>query len=119
MAKILVADDDAEIRDSLRLLMEQEGHRVICVSDGREALVKIRDEKPALAILDIVMPGLDGFKLARLLRESPPAPRIIFLTSRNLEWDRKVSDQVGAEAYLNKPVRPEEFLAKVKQVLEA
>ena len=84
--RILVADDETEIRDVLRLYLEKEGYEVVEAADGPEALRLLKQEKIDLAILDIMMPGLDGFELCREIRSRVDCP-IIFLTAKIQEAD--------------------------------
>jgi len=119
--QILIVDDDPLIIRMLRSNLEKEGYGVKVANHGLEALEEVKVRKPNLIILDIMMPLLDGFKTARILkfdkrfRDIP----IIVLTSRATEGERKIGEQVGADEYLFKPFRPPQVLSVVKRYLDA
>ena len=119
--RILIVDDDPLIVKILRDPLEKEGYKVRVANHGLEALQHVKNQQPDLIILDILMPLLDGFKTARLLkfdkrfRDIP----IIVLTSRATEGERRMGEQVGANEYLYKPFRPPQVLSTVKRYLNA
>ncbi len=119
--RVLVVDDDPLVVKILRSPLEREGYDVSVASHGLEALKRVKEHRPDLIILDILMPLLDGFKVARLLkfdRRFKDIP-IIVLTSRATEGERKMGEQVGANEFLFKPFRPPYVLEVVKRYLDA
>jgi DNA-binding response OmpR family regulator len=113
MATVLVVDDDPKIRELLRLYVEREGHRVAFAADGTQALVQARDQGPDLVLLDIMLPGLDGFDVCRQLREESDIP-ILLLTARSGDSDKVVGLDLGADDYIVKPFSPRELMARVR-----
>ncbi|MGB2896299.1 MAG: response regulator transcription factor [Anaerolineales bacterium] len=113
---ILVVDDEANIIDLARLYLEREGYRVDEAMDGQQALEKIESLEPALVILDIMLPEVDGFEVCRRVRaESDVA--IIMLTARDDDVDKIVGLELGADDYVTKPFNPRELVARVKAIL--
>lgn len=113
---ILVADDEAAIRDLVRLYLEKEAYRVVTVADGAEALVQVRSERPALLILDLMMPQMDGWEVCRRVRAESNMP-ILMLTARDQDIDKIVGLEMGADDYLIKPFNPRELVARVRAIL--
>jgi two-component system OmpR family response regulator len=116
MQKVLVADDDAHIRDVVCFALRRAGYQPLPVGDGSAALNVAARELPALAILDILMPELDGTAVCTRLRAKSDMP-IIFLTSKDEEMDRILGLELGADDYVVKPFSPGELVARVKAVL--
>jgi DNA-binding response OmpR family regulator len=114
---ILVADDDKDILQLLRLRLELLGYGVVQAANGVEALELAREEKPALAILDVMMPGLDGLEVARQLRAANSRIPIILLTARIQESDVSAGLDAGADAYLGKPFDVTDLRNKVEELL--
>jgi two-component system alkaline phosphatase synthesis response regulator PhoP len=114
--KILVVDDEANIIDLTKLYLEREGFRVESAVDGAQALEKIRDLKPALVVLDIMLPEVDGLEVCRRTRAESDVP-IIMLTARDEDIDKIVGLELGADDYLTKPFNPRELVARVKAIL--
>ena len=114
--KILVADDEKEIRDLLRLYLEKDGYEVLEASDGMEALEKVKKESPDLLILDIMMPGLDGIRTTLKVRETSSIP-IIILSAKSEDADKILGLNIGADDYVTKPFNPLELVARVKSQL--
>lgn len=110
--KILIADDEAEIRDVLRLYLEKDGYDVTEAADGMEAMEKLRKESPDLAILDIMMPGLDGYRVLRNIRENNNIP-VIMLSAKDTDADKILGLDLGADDYITKPFGPLEAVARV------
>ena len=113
---VLVADDDAHIVRLVELYLRKAGYRVESAEDGDETLRKVRDLKPDLLVLDIMMPGPDGLEITRTLRRSSELP-IIMLTARTSDVDRIAGLQFGADDYVTKPFNPVELVARVQAVL--
>jgi DNA-binding response OmpR family regulator len=116
MATVLVVDDDANIRDLLRLYVTRDGHRVLEAIDGPGALAVARDNRPDLVLLDVMLPGLDGFEVCRQLREESDVA-ILLLTARSGDSDKVVGLDLGADDYVVKPFSPRELMARVRAQL--
>jgi CheY-like chemotaxis protein len=119
--QILVVDDDPMVVRVLREPLERAGYKVKVAAHGLEALQAVKDHRPDLIILDILMPMLDGFKTTRLLKFDKRFKDIpiIVLTSRATEGERKMGEQVGADEFLFKPFRPPQVLNMVRRYLNA
>jgi DNA-binding response OmpR family regulator len=120
MAKIVVADDDADIRDLVVFKLQQSGHEVVPVGDGSAALEACREQVPDLAVLDVMMPGMSGFDACRELRADPSLAGIpvILLTARAQESDIEQGFNAGADDYVVKPFSPRELASRVAAVLQ-
>ncbi len=114
--KILVVEDELVLRETLAYNLTKQGYEVITAADGSRAVELARQEKPDLILLDIMLPGIDGFEVCRILRQDYNAP-IIMLTARDEEVDKIVGLEVGADDYLTKPFSMRELLARVKAQL--
>ena len=120
MKKIVLADDERNIVKILESFLKLEGYTVLSAFDGASALRLIGEHKPDLAILDVMMPVMDGYSVCRALAEDPqyaPPPKVIIMTSRDQDLDKRVSLTLGADAFINKPVRPDEVVKKVKELI--
>jgi len=117
--KILVVDDEEDIRELVRYNLAREGYRVICVASGEEALVKARDEGPHVVVLDLMLPGLDGLDVCRRLRNHPATADtpIVMLTAKGEDPDIVTGLELGADDYVTKPFSPRVLLARIKAVL--
>ena len=113
MATVLIVDDDPKIRELLRLYVEREGHRAAFAADGPEALVVAAQSNPDLVLLDVMLPGLDGFEVCRQLRELSDVP-VVLLTARSGDSDKVVGLDIGADDYVVKPFSPRELMARVR-----
>ena len=113
---VLVVDDEAHIRELVRLYLEKEGFKIAAAADGEEGLRKARTLSPQLIILDIMLPKLDGWDVCREVRKTARTP-IIMLTAKGEEFDRILGLELGADDYLTKPFSPRELVARVKAVL--
>lgn len=111
--KILVVEDELALQETLAYNLKKEGYTVVTVGDGRSALESARKHKPDLIILDIMLPEIDGFEVARILRKEM-STAILMLTARDDEIDRVVGLEVGADDYLTKPFSMRELIARVK-----
>lgn len=114
--KILIVEDELTLQETLAYNLKHEGYQVVTVTDGNQAVEKARQHKPNLIVLDIMLPGMDGFDVCRTLRKEMTEP-ILMLTARDDEIDRVVGLEVGADDYLTKPFSMREFLARVKALL--
>ncbi|CAD5371821.1 Alkaline phosphatase synthesis transcriptional regulatory protein SphR [Rubrivivax sp. A210] len=114
---ILVAEDQADIRDLIVLNLQQAGHAVTAVADGRAALASQAERASDLLILDLMMPGLDGLEVCKALRAQGRATPILMLTAKSTELDRVLGLELGADDYLTKPFSMAELLARVKALL--
>jgi two-component system response regulator VanR len=113
---ILIADDEAEIADLIELHLEKEGYRCMKVSDGQEAISAVLKHVIDLAILDIMMPKLDGYEVTRQIREQHNLP-IIFLSAKATDLDKIAGLVRGADDYVTKPFNPMELVARVNALL--
>ncbi|NBX24238.1 MAG: DNA-binding response regulator [Microbacteriaceae bacterium] len=116
---ILVVEDETDICELLQYVLEREGFDVTCVANGQQALDASRANPFTLAVLDIMLPGMDGLTLCRKLREDPVtrAMPVVMLTARSEESDVVVGLEVGADDYLSKPFSPKELVARIRAVL--
>jgi DNA-binding response OmpR family regulator len=116
MATILIADDDQALAEAVSWYLEAEGYRSVRVSDGQAALQAFHKGHPDAAILDIMMPGIDGFELCRALRRESSLP-ILMLSARGSEADKVRALDLGADDYVSKPFGAMELVARVKALL--
>jgi DNA-binding response OmpR family regulator len=116
MSRILVAEDDTKQAHLIRLYLEREGHSLQVVADGRSALDRCRAYRPDLAVLDIMMPGVDGLDVCRILRAESDIP-ILLLTARTTTNDMLLGLDLGADDYMTKPYNPRELAARVRVLL--
>ena len=114
--KILVVEDEIALQETLAYNLKRLGYDVETVGDGQSALQSARNSHPDLILLDIMLPGIDGFEVCRILRQEMSTP-ILMLTARDDEIDRVVGLEVGADDYLTKPFSMRELLARVKAML--
>lgn len=113
---ILIVEDEPALRDTLSYNLKKDGFTVEAVGDGRAALDSARTLRPDLIVLDLMLPGMDGFEVCRILRKEMTTP-ILMLTARDDEIDRVVGLEVGADDYLTKPFSMRELMARVKAQL--
>jgi DNA-binding response OmpR family regulator len=116
MARILVAEDDAKQAELVRMYLEREGHAVSVARDGRAALEQVRQKRPDLVVLDVMMPGVDGLDVCRVLRAESDVP-IVMVTARSTEDDMLLGLDLGADDYVTKPYSPRELVARIRTVL--
>ena len=114
--RILIVDDEAHIVELVRLYLERDGFRVESASDGAQGLRMARELRPALLILDLMLPEVDGLEVCRQVRAESDVP-IVMLTARDEDVDKIVGLELGADDYLTKPFNPRELLARVKAIL--
>lgn len=114
--RILVVDDEPNVRDTVAINLRREGLEVEFASDGLEAIEKARASRPDVVVLDIMLPGIDGFQVCRTIREESTVP-IILLSARGEEIDRVVGLELGADDFLVKPFAMRELVARVRAML--
>jgi DNA-binding response OmpR family regulator len=114
---ILVVDDEPNIVQLARLYLEREGFRVDSRSNGKSALEAVEVQKPALVILDIMLPEIDGLEVIRKLRSRGNPVPVVMLTARDEDIDKILGLELGADDYLTKPFNPHELVARVKAIL--
>jgi len=114
---ILIVEDSPTEQRLMQKMLEDGGYRVIVASDGNEAVLVAQREKPALMLLDVVLPGLNGFQICRQLKSSAETRsiRIVLVTSKNQEADKFWGLKQGADEYLTKPFKSEDLLASVRR----
>lgn len=116
MAKILIADDNVQITSILREYAEKEGHLVSSAYSGTEALANFYTFQPDLVLLDVMMPGMDGFEVCREIRKTHMTP-VIMVTARGEDFERIMGLDIGADDYILKPFSPSEVMARIRAVL--
>ena len=118
-AKVLVVDDEVYILHILDFILGAENYDVVTATDGEQALQKVREEKPDLVILDIMMPKLDGYETCRMIRNDAATKHIpvILLTAKGREIDQKLGREVGANDYMTKPFSPNKLIERVQAIL--
>lgn len=119
MSRLLVVEDDPDIAELLRHYLERAGHEVQVLTQGADAVPRVRAERPDLVILDRMLPGLDGLEICRLLRAQPSTADlpVMMLTARAEESDRIVGLELGADDYITKPFSAKEVVARVNALL--
>jgi len=116
VANVLIVDDDVELCELVTEYLTQEGYAVECVYEGVAALQRLTADTPDLVVLDVMLPGLNGFEVLRRIRDRSQVP-VIMLTARGEEVDRVVGLELGADDYLPKPFSPRELTARMRAVL--
>jgi DNA-binding response OmpR family regulator len=114
---ILLVDDEVNIVQLARLYLERDGYQVRSVGDGLEALKATVEYRPALVVLDIMLPGLDGMEVVRRLRSDHNNVPVLMLTARDEDIDKIIGLELGADDYMTKPFNPRELVARVKAIL--
>ncbi|MFO0667141.1 MAG: response regulator transcription factor [Polyangiaceae bacterium] len=117
MPRVLVVDDDAKLRDLVREYLEEHGLSVECVGSGEVALQRLQGSNFDCALVDMMMPGIDGLEVIRRLRQRGDRIPVIMLTAKGDETDRVVGLEVGADDYVAKPFGPRELVARIKAVV--
>jgi DNA-binding response OmpR family regulator len=118
---ILVVDDDPNSLDIVRTFLEARGYRVVTASTGKEALSRMEELRPGLVLLDVMMPGMDGWEVARVIKSHPDfgSVRIVMLTARSDFADKQQGLRSGADDYIVKPIRLEELGTRVERNMKA
>lgn len=114
--RVLVVDDDAKTVELVKLYLQRDGYQVLAAYDGIEALKLAREGNPDLIVLDLMLPGIDGLEICRILRNESDVP-IIMLTARTTDRDKLSGLDMGADDYVTKPFSPRELAARVRVVL--
>ncbi|MBF8982446.1 response regulator transcription factor [Lutibacter sp. B2] len=114
--RILVVDDDPYICELITLYLKKEGYQVSCVYNGAEAIDKLKEQKPELVILDIMLPGMDGWQVCREIKKISDVP-IIMLSAKGDTLDKVLGLKLGADDYMVKPFEPRELIARIDAVL--
>lgn len=114
--RVLIADDEDEIRSLLKLYLENEGYEVVEAKDGSEAVLLLREKKPDICLLDIMMPKMDGYQVLRKLREDSNIP-VLILSAKDADSEKILGLNLGADDYLAKPFNPLEAVARVNSNL--
>ncbi len=119
-ARVLLVEDDPELTEFVRFMLEQEKYQVITAGDGENALAKARTERPDLILLDVLLPKIHGFEVCQRLRQDPATCLIpiIMVTSLTAIKDRITGFKLGADEYVSKPFEPVELLARVERLIE-
>jgi len=119
MAHILIVDDSPQDIATVKNILESQGHKISAASDGEQGIEKAKKLKPDLVVMDIVMPGLDGFKTTRKITKSSDTSniKVVVMSSKNQETDKAWAKMQGANAYLVKPVQEAELLEAVNKEL--
>jgi DNA-binding response OmpR family regulator len=118
MTKIMAVDDEPDITKLIEKILKKAGYNVTTCNSGKECLEKYKKEKPDLVLLDVMMPGMDGWEVYKQIKKINKAQKICFLTAVTLESDaRKKMDELKVSDYLTKPFDPPELIERVKTVL--
>jgi DNA-binding response OmpR family regulator len=118
--KILIADDNEQIRESLASILEDEGYAMWTAKDGAEALRKAREIAPDILILDVMMPEMSGYEVCRIIKSDPDLKKtfVLMLSAKGQETEKERGKDVGADEYFVKPFSPSELVARIKNVLD-
>ncbi len=114
--KILIVDDEKNIVELARLYLEKEGFKTVCAYSGTDAIREFENENPDLIVLDIMLPGMDGFEVCKKIRSTSKVP-IIMLTAKSETFDKVLGLELGSDDYMTKPFEPKELVARIKAVL--
>jgi len=114
--KVLVAEDDKNIRDGLTAILAGEGYETVAAADGRAALALFRSEVPHFVLLDIMMPGINGYDLCRQIRAADADIPVIFISAKSEEIDRVLGLELGADDFISKPFGVKEVVARIRAI---
>ena len=117
--KILVADDNENIREALTYLLEDEGYQLWLAKDGAETITKVREFRPDILFLDVMMPEINGYDVCRTIKSDPVLKNtyVIMLTAKGQVAEQEQGKEVGADEYIVKPFSPMEILTKIKDIM--
>ncbi|WP_026361524.1 response regulator transcription factor [Amycolatopsis nigrescens] len=116
MAVVLLVEDDRAVREAFELALRRQGHQVSTAGSGEQGLAMLREEEPEIVVLDLMLPGIDGFETCRRIRAAGPVP-IIMLTARGDDFDVVAGLEAGADDYVVKPAQPRVLDARIRAVL--
>ena len=118
--KILIADDNENIREALTYLLEDEGYKLVLAKDGADTLKKVKEFRPDILFLDIMMPEMNGYEICQIIKndEELKATYVIMLTAKGQVAEQERGKEVGADEYIVKPFSPMEILNKIKNILD-
>ena len=118
-ARLVIADDSSTILAMVELAVRREGYEPVTARDGLEALEVIREHRPALVIIDAMMPGATGYEVCKSLRDDPDGPRpyVIMLTAGGRDSDREKAEESGVDEFMTKPFSPSALRERVKEIL--
>ena len=119
-ASVLLVDDEPNILMAIEFLMKQQGYEVDKAVNGREALAKMKRKTPNVVVLDVMMPGMDGFEVAQRIRKNPDyeKTRIVFLTARGTPEDKMTGYSTGGEVYITKPFDNDKLVNTINELIE-
>ena len=118
--KILIADDNENIREALTYLLEDEGYNLVLAKDGADTLKKVKEFRPDILFLDIMMPEMNGYEICQVVKNDAELKKtyVIMLTAKGQVAEQERGKEVGADEYIVKPFSPMEILNKIKNILE-
>ena len=116
LTKVLVIDDDVNICELIRLYLEKDGYEVKTIYNGKNGIEAFSEYAPSIVVLDIMLPGMDGWQVCREIRKTSNIP-IIMLTAKGETFDKVLGLELGADDYMVKPFEPKELLARIKAIL--
>lgn len=116
MQSVLIVDDDGNVHEFLSLYLRKEGFNTLSAFNGNDAVKIFRESSPSIIILDVMMPGLDGLEVCKIIRKESKVP-IIMLTAKGEDIDKILGLEIGADDYITKPFNPREVVARIKAVL--
>jgi DNA-binding response OmpR family regulator len=121
MAKILIAEDERDIRDLITFTLRYAGHEVIATADGAEAVEAARREKPALVLMDVRMPRMTGYEACEIIKADAELAHIpvVFLSAKGQEAEVRTGMEAGAVEYILKPFAPDQLAARIQSILDA
>ncbi len=117
MGRILIADDEQKILELMKDILESQGHQVVAVSDGETALRWAQSDRFDVALIDVMMPRMDGYHVAASMRAFENPPKIIIVTARDFHGDREAVQASGADAFLHKPFSAKDLMDVVKNLI--
>ena len=119
--RVLIAEDEANIAEALRFILGREGYEVACVVDGESALRRLRSDPPDVLMLDVMLPGMNGFEVLKSVRADAAlsALPVVILTAKTQAQDRRLAEELGAQAYIAKPFSNREIVDQLRRLTAA
>lgn len=119
--RVLIAEDEANIAESLGFILGREGFQVTCVADGESALRRLRADPPQVLVLDVMLPGANGFEVLKRVRADPAlqALPVVVLTAKTQAHDRRTAEEMGASAYITKPFSNRDVVEQLRRMVGA